>query len=44
MREEDALPPSKAKFDKYLEEIRQKEQNVAGTFGEGTLAFNFDGP
>ena len=35
----DVLNPSKAKFNKYLEEIRQRDA-VSGTFGEGNT-FNF---
>ena len=38
--------PSKAKFNKYLEEIRLRElkqtgQPVSGTFGDGGNTFNF---
>ena len=35
---------SKAKAEKYLDEERQKQENIAGTFGDGSLAFNFEGP
>jgi hypothetical protein len=36
------LNPSKAKFDKFLEDIRQREAaSISGTFGEGPASFNF---
>ena len=46
--EDQVVNPSKAKFNKYLEDIRQREARasksnpqISGTFGEGGNAFNF---
>jgi hypothetical protein len=41
--EQMVLNPSKTKFNKFLEDIRQREiqNNVAGTFGEGDNGFTF---
>ena len=44
MRDEDQGKESKAKAEKYLQEEREKQENIAGTFGDGSLAFNFEGP
>ena len=27
-----------------MQEEREKQENIAGTFGDGSLAFNFEGP
>ena len=39
--EQQVLNPSKAKFNKYLEDIKQREQQISGTFGEGQNQFEF---
>lgn len=41
--EPQVLNPSKAKFDKFLEDIRLREIQISGTFGDGQNTFNFGG-